>query len=121
MVKRDCQCLSEWLNWMFVMTQFYERYGLMRIKRLTEFNLWLSAPVALIFLALLFLPGRVSAQAAPAGGASSSGTLAPPLPVSGRTAQSGGGVSAAQQPIPGTTTSVNTLNPTVQVQGTYAG
>jgi outer membrane protein TolC len=30
-------------------------------------------------------------------------------------------VSAAESPIPGTTTSVNTLNPMVQVQGTYSG
>lgn len=91
------------------------------MKKLTESALWLRVPVALIALALLFLPPRLSAQAGPGASSTSSGTLATPLPVSGRTAQSGGGVTAAQQPIPGTTTSVNTLNPTVQVQGTYAG
>jgi outer membrane protein TolC len=42
------------------------------------------------------------------------------LPLSGRTGQSGS-VVAAQTPIPGTTTSVNTLNTTVQVSGPYAG
>jgi outer membrane protein TolC len=42
------------------------------------------------------------------------------LPASGRTNQ-GGGVAAAQQPVPGTTTSVNTLNPSVQISGPYTG
>ena len=42
------------------------------------------------------------------------------LPLSGR-AGSTGGVSAAQTALPGITTSVNTLNTTVQVQGPYAG
>jgi outer membrane protein TolC len=41
-------------------------------------------------------------------------------PLSGRAAQSGS-VTAAESPVPGTTTSVNTLNPTVQVQGPFAG
>jgi outer membrane protein TolC len=42
------------------------------------------------------------------------------LPLSGRTGQSGA-VAATEAPVPGTTTSVNTLNPTVQVSGPYAG
>jgi outer membrane protein TolC len=45
---------------------------------------------------------------------------AAPLPLSGR----GGGnssVQAVEAPIPGTTSSVMTLNPSVQVQGSYAG
>ncbi len=41
-------------------------------------------------------------------------------PLSGRTGQSGS-VSATASPVPGTTTSVNTINATVQVQGPYAG
>ncbi len=41
-------------------------------------------------------------------------------PLSGRTGQSGS-VTATESPVPGTTTSVNTINPTVQVQGPYAG
>jgi outer membrane protein TolC len=32
-----------------------------------------------------------------------------------------GSVTAAQLPVPGTTTSVNTLNPTIQIQGPFAG
>ena len=45
---------------------------------------------------------------------------ATPLPLSGRSAQSGG-VAATESPVPSTTTSVNTLNPTVSVQGAYSG
>ncbi len=45
---------------------------------------------------------------------------ATPIPLSGRTAQSGG-VAATETPVPTTTTSVNTLNPTVSVQGAFAG
>src|SRR5437016_8731916 len=42
------------------------------------------------------------------------------LPLSGRAGLTGG-VNAAQTPLPGITTSVNTLSTTVQVQGPYAG
>ncbi len=42
------------------------------------------------------------------------------LPLSGRTGQSGS-VTATQTPIPGTTTSVNTLNTNIQTQGPYSG
>lgn len=42
------------------------------------------------------------------------------IPLSGRSGQSGS-VAATDSPVPGTTTSVNTINPTVQVQGSYAG
>ena len=38
-----------------------------------------------------------------------------------RPQQSGGSVSAVQQPVPGTTTSVNTLNPTVSISGPFSG
>jgi outer membrane protein TolC len=42
------------------------------------------------------------------------------LPLSGRGAQNGS-VNTSQTPLPGITSSVNTLNSTVQVQGPYAG
>ncbi len=42
------------------------------------------------------------------------------LPLSGRSAQNGS-VTATENPVPGTTTSVNTINPQVQVQGPYQG
>src|SRR5262249_24080655 len=47
-------------------------------------------------------------------------TLPATLPVSGRD-QQGGSVTAIQTPVPGTTTSVNTINPSIQVQGPYTG
>lgn len=42
------------------------------------------------------------------------------LPLSGRGSQSGG-VVATESPVPSTTTSVNTVNPTVSVTGAYSG
>ncbi|PYS52809.1 MAG: TolC family protein [Acidobacteria bacterium] len=48
------------------------------------------------------------------------GSQAAPLPLSGRSPQ-GGSVTAIQSAVPGTTTSVNTINPSIQVQGPYAG
>lgn len=47
-------------------------------------------------------------------------TVATQVPLSGRTVQNGS-VAASQNPTPGTTSSVNTLNSTVNVQGPYAG
>lgn len=48
------------------------------------------------------------------------GSLATQLPLSGRGGQSGS-VTATQSPVPGTTTSVNTLNTSVQTSGPYGG
>lgn len=48
------------------------------------------------------------------------GTVANQLPLSGRTSQTGT-VSVTQSPVPGTTTSVNTLNTSVQTSGAFAG
>src|SRR5262245_16141304 len=48
------------------------------------------------------------------------GSQAIQLPLFGRPSQ-GGSVNATQLPVPGTTTSVNTLNPSVSVQGPYTG
>jgi outer membrane protein TolC len=53
----------------------------------------------------------------PSPGASSS---AAQLPLSGRTTQTGS-VVTSQAPVPGTTSSVNTLNTNIQVQGPYSG
>jgi outer membrane protein TolC len=50
----------------------------------------------------------------------SQSTQVNPLPLSGRTSQNGS-VVPVQTPVPGTTTSVDTVNPTVQVQGPYVG
>jgi outer membrane protein TolC len=68
---------------------------------------------ALALLALL--PCLLHAQAPPPVG-----TPATQLPLSGRGGQ-GGAVNTVQTPVPGVTSSVNTLNTSVQVQGPYAG
>lgn len=54
----------------------------------------------------------------PAGG--TTGAQANQIPLSGRTAQSGS-VTASESAVAGTTNSVNTINPTVQAAGPYAG
>jgi outer membrane protein TolC len=48
------------------------------------------------------------------------GSRANQLPLSGRSGQAGS-VTATETPTPGTTTSVNTINPTIQTQGSFAG
>ena len=64
----------------------------------------------------LALAAALQAQApAPA-----SGSAAVQLPLSGRGGQ-GGSVNTVQTPVPGVTSSVNTINNSVQVQGPYAG
>ena len=55
---------------------------------------------------------------ASAPSSSESSALIPPA--SGRSLQTGS-VTAVQQPVPGTTTSVNTLNPSLQVSGNFTG
>src|ERR1700677_433623 len=68
---------------------------------------------------LLSCVGSCFAQA-PSGQTSGSATAATILPASGRNNQ-GGSVGATEQPVPGTTTSVNTLNPGVAISGPYSG
>lgn len=67
---------------------------------------------------LLFAPTIVAQT--PASGTQSQPTQAAQLPLSGRNPQSGS-VTATQTAIPGTTNSINTINPTVQVQGPFTG
>jgi outer membrane protein TolC len=76
------------------------------------------AQLALITAFSLFI--FIGPAAAQFGAAPSPASQATPLPLSGRSSQSGG-VAVTQAPVPSTTTSVNTLNPTVSVQGAYAG
>ncbi|HEY8410861.1 MAG TPA: TolC family protein, partial [Pyrinomonadaceae bacterium] len=71
-----------------------------------------------VVLFLLFAP-TVWAQT-PASGTQPQPSQAAQLPLSGRNPQSGT-VTATQTAIPGTTNSINTINPTVQVQGPFAG
>jgi outer membrane protein TolC len=76
-------------------------------------SLFICAGVALSCAA-----GAFGQLGAPSG--QSTGTQANQIPLSGRTGQAGS-VTAAQAPIAGTTTSVNTINPSIQAQGPYAG
>jgi outer membrane protein TolC len=72
---------------------------------------------------LTLLAGAASAFAqapSPSSPSPGGGATAVVLPASGRNNQ-GGSVGAAEQPVPGTTTSVNTLNPSVQISGPYSG
>jgi len=66
---------------------------------------------------LLACAGSLFAQLPSGGSAPPPATM---LPASGRNNQ-GGSVNATEQPVPGTTTSVNTLNPSVSVSGPYTG
>jgi outer membrane protein TolC len=68
--------------------------------------------VLAIVLVLLFQITPASSQP--------QGTQASQLPLSGRSAQ-GGSVTTTQTAIPGTTNSINTINPAVQVQGPFTG
>jgi len=72
-----------------------------------------------VLLTVLAAAGSAFAQAPPGGG-SPAASSAVVLPASGRNNQ-GGSVGAVEQPVPGTTTSVNTLNPSVQISGPYGG
>ncbi|MGB6431757.1 MAG: TolC family protein [Candidatus Acidiferrales bacterium] len=79
----------------------------------------LAILTALLVMALLAFAPRARAQFGPPNNGTSQ-PVATQLPLSGRTGQSGS-VATADQSVPGTTTSVDTLNPTVQVSGPYTG
>ena len=74
--------------------------------------------MAILCLVTIAITTQGFAQGAP-GSNSSQLPQANPLPLSGRASQSGS-VIPVESPIAGTTNSVNTINPTVQVQGAYA-
>jgi len=74
---------------------------------------------SLLFAIILFLAFAASASAQ-VGAPPLPATPATPLPLSGRSTQ-GGGVAATESPVPSTTTSVNTLNPSVSASGSYTG
>src|ERR1035438_1340278 len=72
----------------------------------------------LVCLATLAVPAPALAQGAPPP--TGQHAQANPLPLYGR-GGGNGSVTAVEAPIAGTTNSVSTINPTVQVQGPYAG
>ena len=76
--------------------------------------------MALIVLILLLLFAPAIMAQTPASATQSQAAQANQLPLSGRNAQ-GGSVTATQTAVPGTTNSINTINPVVQVQGPFTG
>jgi outer membrane protein TolC len=72
---------------------------------------------ALVLAALL--ETAAFGQFGPSGG-QSTGSQANQVPLSGKTGEAGS-VTAAQSPVPGTTNSVNTINPSILTTGTYSG
>ena len=87
------------------------------MRKLTRLPGKLEAIATLILLCICIAGGDAHVQAQ---SGQSQGTQATQLPLSGRAAQSGS-VTAAQSTTPGGASSINTLNPTVQVQGAYSG
>src|ERR1035437_7015641 len=81
--------------------------------------LQLAATAIIASLAALAVATPAVAQG-PSQSSQSQHTLATPLPLSGRAGASGS-VTAIEAPIAGTTNSVTTINPSVQVQGPYIG
>src|SRR5579863_4403602 len=80
-------------------------------------HLYRGVPLA---AAALLLAAPAFAQFGPPSG-QSQGAQAAQLSLSGRTSQTSGSVKTSEAPAPSTTATVNTLNPSVQVQGAYAG
>src|SRR5579863_3685334 len=74
---------------------------------------------SLVAAALVFAAPAFAQLGPPPG--QTQGTPAAQLPLSGRTSQSSGSVKTSEAPAPSTTATVNTLSPSVQVQGAYAG
>src|SRR5260370_31814039 len=72
--------------------------------------------LALLAAAASMLPAQFGGGAAGSG----SGTQPVQLPLSGRPGNAGA-VSTTQTPVPGATSSVNTINSTLQVTGPYSG
>lgn len=78
----------------------------------------LNSRSSILLTFTLFLICAPSAFGQARGG--QQGSQAAPLPLSGRSGQTGS-VTATESAVPGTTTSVNTINPAIQVQGPYSG
>ncbi len=96
----------------------------MQTERQIQFGDKVNGPrclAALLFLsAPLVLCASAGAQIGPPP-SQPQNPQAVQLPLSGRTGQSNGSAKTTEAPVPGTTNSVNTINPTVVVQGAYTG
>src|ERR1700730_4680558 len=95
-----------------------ERRGSRQMSKLGKWAARIGGYAATLAFALYLFAGSAHAQFG--GAAAQQGAQANPLPLSGRSGASGG-VATTQTAIPGTTTSVHTLNPTIQISGAYSG
>ena len=86
----------------------------------TKANIPLLSLVAATSLACLEVAGLPALAQGPSQPGQTQHTLATPLPLSGR-ANGNASVTVVEAPIAGTTNSVTTINPSVQVQGPYTG
>jgi outer membrane protein TolC len=90
------------------------------MSKVENLKFQIGSCAAILALAASLCADPAYAQFGAAAAQSQQGAQANPLPLSGRSGASGG-VVATQTAVPGTTTSVNTLNPIVQVSGAYTG
>lgn len=90
------------------------------MSKLGKFTAGIGGYAVMLAFALTFFAVPGNAQFGAAAAQSQQGSQANPLPLSGRSGANGG-VIATQTAIPGTTTSVNTLNSAVQASGAYSG
>ena len=88
-------------------------------RNVSTFSFSIAGTAMAACLAAFAVAPQVAAQG-PSQPSQPQHTLANPLPLSGR-AGGNGSVTAVEAPIAGTTNSVTTINPSVQVQGPYAG
>ncbi len=88
------------------------------MQKLTPLQRRLKTCATFILVSMFLGSGNTPAQISSPG--QSQGTQATQLPLSGRNAQSGS-VTASQSSIAGGSSTINTLNPTVQAQGAYSG
>jgi outer membrane protein TolC len=79
-----------------------------------------SIATGAIIACLAALPLALSAAAQAPSSGQSQRSQATPLPLSGRSGQNSS-VTAVEAPIAGTTNSVTTINPSIQIQGPYTG
>src|SRR5437879_12224756 len=89
------------------------------MSKLGKWTARIRSCTATLAFALYLFAGSAHAQFG-ASAQSQQGALASPLPLSGRSGASGG-VVATQTAIPGSTTSVNTLNSPLPVSEAYSG
>ena len=95
-------------------------HELINDRELRRFSIFSPGFSIILTLALFLFAAPCAFGQARSGPPAQQGSQAAPLPLSGRTVQTGS-VTTTETAVPGTTTSVNTINPAIQVQGPYSG